>query len=68
MNTERITGILKQDIRCLKGDFLKGETVYLKRLPFGNFEVSSTDGLRTGYAGSHEIDNHNLVIGANQDD
>jgi hypothetical protein len=58
MNTEKITKSLKQDIKCEKGDFLKGEMVYLKRLPFGNFEVSSMDGLRIGYVDSHEVDIH----------
>lgn len=56
VNTEVDMGVMKYNIRCLKGDFQEGETVYLTMLPEGNFEVSSLDGLRMGYAGSHEVD------------
>lgn len=46
---------LKCDIRCIGGDFYKGEIVLLTELPFGNFEITSLDNKRKGYAGSLEI-------------
>jgi len=72
MNTEKITGILKQDIRCIRGDFFKGETVYLKELQLGGYDVASMDGLRVGYAASHEVavlhDGTSAVLGACRDE
>ena len=50
------TGVLKNDVKCIGGNFLKGEWVKLLALPFGDFEITSLDGKKCGYAADFEVE------------
>ena len=50
------TGVLKNDVKCIGGNFSKGEWVKLLELPFGDFGIKSLDGKKCGYAGDFEVE------------